>query len=409
MPHIKWACVNEDFTFSVIHGSPPLGSLSRHQTSHTSSSFLKTCVTPPPIVTLVSKHGTNSLTAVDRAKHICLWLPSEILLAVRHLVCSNTAVNQESDLLQAEIHDRLVAIRKNRRAHNVVCTNNRGDWRAGSDVSIHTRQQRKISDIGARIEKARVRYEAAWKLAKNLRHNNPWSDKYQELHRRDICGPNPADDITDLAMSGRKHKGRATDLGQGTYHQSWIWLVALSGSDKPNESLRLHWCKTAANADRWNEELQLVQEEMRRVLAYFTWHAAWWSEQIGRRLDAALPLQEALDAHARHQHAIYYDCIIMFASTWIPALAQAGFTPAWTNLYRDVIPSHAWIERKRGQNLIIGEFHCVYSTSHATNRCFHRLYYLIVRHIWQTGLHLDRVCQLFNCENECRICGNGHR
>jgi hypothetical protein len=93
---------------------------------------------------------------------------------------------------------------------------------------------------------------------------------------------------------------------------------------------------------------------MRRVLAYFTWHAHWWQNQIGRRQDAEPLLQQALDAHARRQYAIYYDRVVLFASTWIPELSRAGHTATWTQTYHNFIPAHAWVLCKRGQNLVLG-------------------------------------------------------
>jgi hypothetical protein len=187
---------------------------------------------PPPL-----KNETNDLSAVDCAEDICLWLPSEIPYSVRHLVCSSAASSLEFDLLQAELHDCLVNVQRFCRAHNIIHTNNRGDWKAGSEASVRTRCQRKISDIGTKIDKARIRYELAWKRSQILHPNGLWSNTYKVLEKKDIRGPNPADDITDLAMSGSKNHLRGSELGQGTYRQSWIWLVALSGSDEPHESL----------------------------------------------------------------------------------------------------------------------------------------------------------------------------
>jgi hypothetical protein len=357
MPHIKWARANDDFTFEVIHGSPPLGSLTSLQAVHTSAAYSNPIrVSPKPTVPPLSKNTTNDLSAVDCAEHIKLWLPSELPTAIRHLVCSGAAVSIELDLLLAEVHDCVAAIRKQRRAHNVIRTNIRGDWKAGSEGHVRTRRQRKISDIGAKIEKSRLRYDRARKYAINIDPGGSWVTVWRVLERKDIRGPNPSDDVTDLAIYGGKGKTHPAELGQGTYEQSWIWLVKLNDTDEPNESLRLHWCKTSANAERWVEELELVQEEMRRVLAYFVWRAQWWNSQVGRRPDEAQDLQDALDSHTRRQFAIYHDRVVVFASTWIPELAWAGHTPDWAQQYHSLIPSHAWKPRKRGQNLLLREY-----------------------------------------------------
>lgn len=43
-------------------------------------------------------------------------------------------------------------------------------------------------------------------------------------------------------------------------------------------AVRIEWCKARARAHRWSEECDLLQEEMRRVVAFFEWQAKWWQE-----------------------------------------------------------------------------------------------------------------------------------
>ncbi|KAG2354774.1 hypothetical protein BDR07DRAFT_1545883, partial [Suillus spraguei] len=50
---------------------------------------------------------------------------------------------------------------------------------------------------------------------------------------------------------------------------SWIWKAHGIASDAPEGetillALRIEWCKSRARAMRWVEEVQLLQEEMRR-------------------------------------------------------------------------------------------------------------------------------------------------
>ncbi|KAF9235029.1 hypothetical protein BU15DRAFT_51851, partial [Melanogaster broomeanus] len=47
----------------------------------------------------------------------------------------------------------------------------------------------------------------------------------------------------------------------------------------------------------------LLQEEMRRVLAFLEWHASWWESQAFRRTDLDAVVVEGLSAYAfRHAH-----------------------------------------------------------------------------------------------------------
>lgn len=43
--------------------------------------------------------------------------------------------------------------------------------------------------------------------------------------------------------------------------------------------MRIEWCKARARLERWEEDVELLTEEMRRVLAFFEWDAARWDER----------------------------------------------------------------------------------------------------------------------------------
>ncbi|TDL14200.1 hypothetical protein BD410DRAFT_691972, partial [Rickenella mellea] len=72
---------------------------------------------------------------------------------------------------------------------------------------------------------------------------------------------------------------------EGRRVMSWIWRVAVGNrdgegggadDDDVNEDMRIEWTKTRARAQRWDEEVTLVFEEMRRTLAFFEWRARFW-------------------------------------------------------------------------------------------------------------------------------------
>lgn len=55
---------------------------------------------------------------------------------------------------------------------------------------------------------------------------------------------------------------------------------------------------------RWSEEVLLLLEEMRRVIAYHEWHADWWEELAFTRLDLSPANEEGLAAYTFRQAAI---------------------------------------------------------------------------------------------------------
>lgn len=52
----------------------------------------------------------------------------------------------------------------------------------------------------------------------------------------------------------------------------------------PNVALRVDWSRAKARKTRWDEEVELLREEMRRVLRYLEWEKSRWENL---RLDAA--------------------------------------------------------------------------------------------------------------------------
>jgi hypothetical protein len=63
----------------------------------------------------------------------------------------------------------------------------------------------------------------------------------------------------------------------------------------------VEWAKARARADRWEEEVILLDEEMRRVLEFCRWKEAWWKEQVPRRDGVSAPLADGLLAYAEEQ------------------------------------------------------------------------------------------------------------
>jgi uncharacterized protein YecA (UPF0149 family) len=60
----------------------------------------------------------------------------------------------------------------------------------------------------------------------------------------------------------------------------------------------VEWLKCRARANRWKEEVQLVEEEMRRALEFTRWLSSWWIQQATIRTGISSNLQEGLMAYA---------------------------------------------------------------------------------------------------------------
>jgi hypothetical protein len=80
---------------------------------------------------------------------------------------------------------------------------------------------------------------------------------------------------------------------------------------------------------RWSEEVELLQEEMRRVLTFCTWRESWWLER-SRQSSANWPTpmpqghQEGLTTYGLYQASIQRHLRDGFERTWcdIPKLLE---------------------------------------------------------------------------------------
>jgi len=73
-------------------------------------------------------------------------------------------------------------------------------------------------------------------------------------------------------------------------------------------ALRVEWAKAKAHAARWEEEVILLDEEMRRTLQFCSWKAKWWRDQQSLRVLATDHiLSDGLKAFAEQQAAQEFD------------------------------------------------------------------------------------------------------
>ncbi|KAG0695574.1 hypothetical protein DFH29DRAFT_264856 [Suillus ampliporus] len=77
--------------------------------------------------------------------------------------------------------------------------------------------------------------------------------------------------------------------------------------DKDNalEDMRIEWCKARARVMCWAEEVELLKEEMRRVLQFFEWDAQCWDEWgLGNTLQDT-DEREGRTAYAKRQAVLH--------------------------------------------------------------------------------------------------------
>ena len=100
---------------------------------------------------------------------------------------------------------------------------------------------------------------------------------------------------------------------------SWIWTVegqSTSPDSASDDILRSEWAKSRARAAHATEEVQLLHEEMHRVLAFLDWKSSWWmSKKVAEHVKGEA-LSEGLAAYAVEQAALKIRLKTAFQAIW---------------------------------------------------------------------------------------------
>lgn len=88
--------------------------------------------------------------------------------------------------------------------------------------------------------------------------------------------------------------------------------------------LRVEWLRCRARVARWLEEVELLDEEMRRAVQFCEWKALWWENQGNRRQTVLSHLAEGLMAYATEQAMAERFRAKLWASLWSDIRGRAA-------------------------------------------------------------------------------------
>jgi len=257
--------------------------------------------------------GVSKLGLREKAESVKLWLPSHLDTAERNSLCLGSVIASEKELRFGQLHDTLDELRRARRIRRGLITFHKVQL-TGEGQKTQTRSRAVVSTIQERINRAVQRYRAARNALLQLDPSGSWQDLYPVLDDRDNRGP------------GKEPE--EVSASNGLYAPSWIWLSnpnATAGDpakstispDEVNEDMRVEWAQCVARADRWEEEVILLQEEMRRVVHFLRWKSKDWVSKAEARAGVVAPVVlSGLSAYARKQASVFHDLAIRFCQRW---------------------------------------------------------------------------------------------
>jgi hypothetical protein len=274
----------------------------------------------PQSHSIASASTTAESPIVELSESMLLHLPSSLPQHLRQLPEISTILDKERRLRIAQADDSLADIRQQRRIISGLWqfkkanTNGTGNKSCTRMRTIHTR-------LSLRTQRCAMRYRASRNALLAIDPHGSWQSRLKDLKDNDIRGPGKDDD----------------GLGNGRYEPSWIWMVPQVSSDPdmgdsevaPDDSLEVEWAKSRARKERWEEEVLIIQEEMRRVIAYHQWRASWWRDQGKRRTNADSTTLHGIVAYAEKQADLCEGLASICATHWLPVLKAKDITPDW--------------------------------------------------------------------------------
>ena len=294
----------------------------------------------------------------DRPEDIPLLLPSSLSAEDRAALPPQfQLVYKEGRLRRGQADDRLNQLRRLLRVRTSLYSQKKA---VAVGQRENTRANSTIAGFNDRIQCMADQYRVAHAALQALDPDGEWSQTLRSLLPQHIQGP---DGSTDVVPVRHKKNNPRTRQSEGRRELSWIWLAGRLQSDgvdetttsggvsstnvlapddanqdnddglhldpDENATMKAEWCKTYARVERWEEELALVQEEMRRTLAYCEWKMTWWKSQATQRADVTPAVADGLTAYAMKQAAVWDGLGLAFARKWAPLLRDHNFLHEW--------------------------------------------------------------------------------
>ena len=89
------------------------------------------------------------------------------------------------------------------------------------------------------------------------------------------------------------------------------------------------WCNANAKAERWEEELKLVPEEMRRCIAYWQWEVKRWIDIQDGKDSTPSSIKAGIKAYAHRQAKIRQTMVDSASALWTPILQANVILQPW--------------------------------------------------------------------------------
>ncbi|TFK78039.1 hypothetical protein K466DRAFT_607387 [Polyporus arcularius HHB13444] len=266
----------------------------------------------PSIVTILTQPTSGDESPLPQK--LPLLLPSAACIEV---IVPPVLLEHEWRLRQAQAYDALTDLRGHLEVRAYVYRYKDQNLRGQREI---LRSRDVVNGIEGKIKLDAARYRAAYSALTTL------SGALSKLDWRGSLQPLLDSDIRHVAAGDGSGSESRREL-------SWIWKAGSVTSADGNlldgqtenlqEGLRVEWCKARARASRWTEEVEVVEEEMRRTRHYLEWQSKWWRAYVPLTPQQRDDLHEGANAYAHRQASIrqkmaaYCERAWRFVGAWV--------------------------------------------------------------------------------------------
>ncbi|KAL1658094.1 hypothetical protein GGF50DRAFT_67967, partial [Schizophyllum commune] len=270
---------------------------------------------------------------VDDVENMRLFMPSELAASTREAVCAPGVSDTEVALRRAEAEECLEDLRRTLHVRTTTDQFRQANMRY---IGAATRARAAFDKIAKRIHILKSRYRFARNCLLRLLGHGDWENRLRVLEDQDVRA------LNERAMTAEEEAERerrralgetidwtaedgvvlagVVNAGEGTRRLSWIWYTdpgqAAVTEGHLNEALRVEFLKSKARRDRDREEIELLLEEMRRVIASLEYDAGEWDRRVHARSDCDQAVLDGLQSYAREQANVCRERATIYDIKW---------------------------------------------------------------------------------------------
>ncbi|CAK5283699.1 unnamed protein product [Mycena citricolor] len=223
----------------------------------------------------------------------------------------------------------------------------RGGGTACGDSREMARGRRKRADVGMDGDEDRRRRR---RLGDRQVSRHGSAERAQWVTCMVTCPRSTVSPDTDAAALKKLKRIDAGKHRRAPRHQpsssrkkmSWIWTVPGAGEGEEeslHDSIRVEWTRAKARKERWEEEVKLIREEMRRVLRSLAWEVSTWQQRaVMERSDLDPVTAMGASAYAAKQASLYARLSVHFKNRFSMSLGEAARYAESTDVDYEGVP-----------------------------------------------------------------------